>query len=340
MDARCWGVAEAIWLEQLTSPLLFAMVAVQSTSSFAAPAFLAPFAQFLPFGVAPDAAAIEEREAKAQELVASRAQAAQEFVAQQHATQKSLATLESERKQAWVVASLSAQRDQKLMALEQSYKQQKMALEQERARTVAGLEQTALALGAQAEQARMAAELQSKVTGMQMPTPGLNTKAVAEQKERSADFVAKRAEQALERLTAQYEAQKQLITLEAQRAIDLATSQLTAQRKQGVMALDQRLQQQTASMDEQKFMATSQLRSVAQAAHKGGDSGDSCSMWPRARPEGGSGQGDTRSQGRIRQRSDARRLPLCVRAGRQVARESCLRRVCAQADGVVDVGPG
>ena len=61
-------------------------------------------------------------------------------------------------------------------------------------------------------------------------------------------------------MTAQYEAQKQLITLETQRAIDLATSQLTAQRKQGVMALDQRLQQQTASMDEQKFMATSQLR--------------------------------------------------------------------------------
>merc|ERR1712216_1024887 len=53
---------------------------------------------------------------------------------------------------------------------------------------------------------------------------------------------------------------KELVTLESQRAIDLATAQIAAQREQSVMALDQRLQQQSLAMNQQKLEATSQLR--------------------------------------------------------------------------------
>ena len=40
---------------------------------------------------------------------------------------------------------------------------------------------------------------------------------------------AARAEAAVERLTAQYERQKELVTLEAQRSMDLATAKIAAQ---------------------------------------------------------------------------------------------------------------
>merc|ERR1719389_750309 len=101
-----------------------------------------------------------------------------------------------------------------------------------------------MALTAQAQQARLAADLQAKMTGVQVPV-ALDAEKVASQKAKSAEALAARAEAAEQRLTAQYAAQKELLTLEAQRSMDLYKSQMAAQRQQSALALDQQLKQQS-----------------------------------------------------------------------------------------------
>ena len=180
-------------------------------------------------------------------------------------TQKSLALAEAEGSQEMLAASVKAQRDQKLMALEQSFMQQKMALEQERAQAMAKLEQQAFAVSAQAQQARLAAEMQSKYMGLPVPASAPEESTVSEQKERSAGQITARAEAAQERLAAQYNMQKELVTLEAQRTIDVATASIAAQQKQSAMALDQRLQQQSMALNQRKLEAEGQLRQTTLA---------------------------------------------------------------------------
>ena len=87
--------------------------------------------------------------------------------------------------------------------------------------------------------------MQSKYTGFPVAAPALDESVVAEQKDRQVEVVEARAEAAQQRLTAQYEAQKEMTTFEAQRSIDMQTAQIAAKKQQGVMALDQRLQQQS-----------------------------------------------------------------------------------------------
>ena len=68
-----------------TSLCLVTMVAGQSVASYTQ-GFLAPLAQYLPFGV--DAAQIEEQESQAKAVMQSRAEAAQELASQQAPTQR------------------------------------------------------------------------------------------------------------------------------------------------------------------------------------------------------------------------------------------------------------
>jgi len=230
---------------------------VSQVAAFAPQYAPLPFAPYMGYGV--DAKTIAEQKEKAAEQLKSQSEAALQMTLAQLETQKSLTATTVEQKQAMAMASITAQRDQRLMALDQAYQQQRMALEQERAQKVAGVEQAALALGMQAQQARF---MHGPVAGAVLP-PALDEAAIAEQKERAAGLVEQQLGAVLERLTTQYEAQKELWSLEAQRALDLTTSSFTMQRDQGLAALEQQLQAQRFAVDQQRMQQSSVLEQTA-----------------------------------------------------------------------------